>query len=121
MDFADQDTALTGRQGHAQQHVSEHRVDRGVRQRQRVAYVVDEGHDAVGQAAGRRCLAQLAEAHCAEVRCLHGESAGGEEQRVAAVPAPSSRTSLACARAKRPAAWTAGSECPSPYMPGLAS
>lgn len=116
--LADQHVDLLSRQGHAQQHVGEDRVRRGVRQWQWFTDVVRHGGDALGDALSAGGLVELIQSGAAEIGGLDRESFAGEVQGVAAMAAPSSSTSLAPRARKMSAAWTAGPDGCSPYMPG---
>jgi hypothetical protein len=73
-------------QSHAQQHVREHRIHAAVRQRERVARIVDQGADPVGDPGVLRTVGQLLEGGRGEVGGGDGQAAPGEVQRVAPVP-----------------------------------
>ena len=84
-DFADQDVDLLGGQRHAQQHVCEDRVDGGIRQRERVAYVVHRGGHLLGDSLRMSGFSQLVQSGGAEVDGLDGEAALSEVQGVTPV------------------------------------
>lgn len=109
---------LLGGQRHAEQHVGEHGIHRGVRERQRLADVVDRCSDPLRDVLGRGGFTQLFQTHRAEVGGQHGEPLAGEVQRVTAMAGTQLQHLPAPAAPKTAAAWIAGSDGSSPYMPG---
>lgn len=83
--LGDQGVDLLGGQRHAEQHVGEHGIHRGVRERQRPPDVMDRCGDPPCDVLGRGGFTQLFQTHRTEVGGQHGEALAGEVQRITAM------------------------------------